>query len=135
VRSQEDLTDWGFDILMTLAGDKKTLRVTAQQIPAHNFFKVLPRKRNGRFIAYRNNNTSPKALKLTIRYHMNELIRAELRVRGMVSQGSATRISRLPHNKGLARKDWRDKNGARWSSAGLKPVSIRRIQFRLFRIL
>lgn len=135
VRSMEDLTNWGFDILMTLRGETKPVRVTTQQIPAHNFFKVLPQKRNGRLIAYRNHNTSPKALKLTIRYHVNELVRGELRVRGMVSQGSATRISRLPHNKGLAKKDWRDKNGARWNAGGLKQVSIRRIQFRLFRIL
>jgi len=135
VRSFQDLTDWGFDMLILVRGEKKVFRLQSQQIPAHRFFKVTPAPGNRRKIVYRNNNTSAKALKLSIRYMANELIRSELRIRGLVSQGSASRISRLPFNKGLAKTEWRDKNGSRWRGAGLKPVSIRRIQYRLFRVV
>ncbi len=135
VRSYQDLTNWGFDMLVSVQGQERVLRMTSQQLPSHNFFKVIPEGRTGRKIVFRNNSTSAKALRMSIRFLANELIRAELRVRGLVSQGSASQISRLPHNKGLAKSKWRDKNGSRWRGAGLQTARIRRIQFRLFRIV
>jgi hypothetical protein len=134
VRSFGNLTTWGVDMLIVLQGSKKPIRVTTQGIPSFHFFKVVAQGRTGRAIVYRRGGTSPAALDRTIQYMVNDIVRAELRVRGMVSQGSASRIAKLSFNKGVARENWKNKNGERWFGATLKPVKITRVQFRLYRI-
>lgn len=134
VRSMGNLTTWGVDMLIVLEGARKPLRITTQGLPAHHFFKVVSEGRTGRAIVYRRPSTSGRALDMTIRYMVNDIVRSELRVLGLVSQGSASRVAKLSHNRGLARSNWRNKNGERWFGANLKPVKIKRVQFRLYRL-
>lgn len=134
VRSFGNLTTWGVDMLFVVAGLKRPIRVTTQGIPSYHFFKIVPEGRTGRAIVYRRNGTSPQALDRSIRYMVNDIVRAELRVLGLVSQGSASRVAKLSHNRGLARSEWRNKNGERWFGATLKPVKIKTAQFRLYRL-
>lgn len=134
VRGEGNLTTWGVDMIIVLQGQRKPLRVTTQGIPSYQFFKVVAEGRTGRTIAYRRSGTSGKALDRTIRYMVNDIVRAELRVLGLVSQGSAARVAKLSQNRGLARDKWRNKNGERWFGAKLKPAKIKAVQFRLYRL-
>ncbi len=119
--------------MVSVSGEKRPLIMRTGRLAAYHFFKVKPKGKTGREIVYRGQN-SAKALKLSVRYLVNDVVRAELRIRGLVSQGSASRISRLSHNRGKARNKWTDKDGAKWRGATLQPVKISRVQFRLFRI-
>jgi hypothetical protein len=134
VRSEGNLTTWGIDMIFVLAGVKTPLRVTTQGLPSYHYFKVTAEGRTGRAMAFRNGSNSSTALTRTITFAVNEVVRAELRVRGMVSQGSAARIAKINANKGVDRKEWRDSHGARWFGANLKPARIKSVQFRLYRI-
>jgi hypothetical protein len=134
VRSFGNLTVWGVDILIVLQGQRKPIRVTTQGIPSYRFFKVTAEGRTGRAIAYRRPGKSGVALDRSIQQMVNDVVRSELRVLGMVSQGSASRVSKLSQNRGLARSKWTNKNGERWFGATLKPAKIKTAQFRLYRL-
>lgn len=134
VRSFGNLTVWGVDIILVLQGQRKPIRVTTQGIPSYHFFKVVAEGKSGRAIAYRRSGTSGKALDRSIRQMVNDIVRSELRVLGLVSQGSASRVAKLSHNRGLARSEWKNKNGERWFGANLKPAKIKAVQFRLYRL-
>jgi hypothetical protein len=134
VRSEGNLTTWGIDMIFVLSGIKKPLRVTTQGLPSYHYFKVVAEGRTGRGVTYRRGSDSSAALSRTMMFMVNEVVRAELRVRGLVSQGSAARIRKISSNKGVDRKEWRDSSGARWFGANLKPARIKSVQFRLYRI-
>jgi hypothetical protein len=107
--------------------------VSIDAIKSYHFFKIKPSGKSGRVICYRNSG-SPHALQQTIEFAVNECIRAELRILGLVSNGSTRRISKLTVNEGVARKNWKNSNGNKWSGAGLTTVKIRKAQFRLFKV-